>query len=113
MLMTIVLRSWVKRDRTFMGIAIHNLSASGEGVTEESDLVAALKGTAAGILGTTAQMADMVRTTHLHVCLFDQVQVIPFVAGGFLYIGAVAVLPTCVHTPDVILPPDLTDRISV
>ncbi|KAF9643968.1 ZIP-like iron-zinc transporter [Thelephora ganbajun] len=64
---------------TFMGIAIHNLSASGEGVTERSDLVAALKGTAAGILGTTVQMADLV---------------IPFVAGGFLYIGAVAVLPT-------------------
>jgi len=64
---------------TFMGIAIHNLSASGEGATEQSDLVAALKGTAAGILGTTVQMADLV---------------IPFVAGGFLYIGAVAVLPT-------------------
>jgi len=64
---------------TFMGIAIHNLSASGEGVTEQNDLVAALKGTAAGILGTTVQMADLV---------------IPFVAGGFLYIGAVAVLPT-------------------
>jgi len=64
---------------TFMGIAIHNLSASGEEATEQSDLVAALKGTAAGILGTTVQMADLV---------------IPFVAGGFLYIGAVAVLPT-------------------
>lgn len=63
---------------TFMGIAIHNLSTSGE-TTEQSDLVAALKGTAAGILGTTVQMADLV---------------IPFVAGGFLYIGAVAVLPT-------------------
>ncbi|KAI0300856.1 Zinc/iron permease [Russula brevipes] len=35
--------------------------------------------TATGILGTTVQLADMV---------------IPFVAGGFLYIGAVAVLPT-------------------
>jgi len=64
---------------TFIGIAIHNLSASGEGETGQGDLVAALKGTAAGILGTTAQMADLV---------------IPFVAGGFLYIGAVAVLPT-------------------
>ena len=52
--------SWVERDRTFMGIAIHNLSGSGEGETEQSDLVAALKGTAAGILGTTAQMADLV-----------------------------------------------------
>ncbi|KAF9790863.1 Zinc/iron permease [Thelephora terrestris] len=64
---------------TFMGIAIHNLSGSGEGATEQNDLVAALKGTAAGILGTTVKMADLV---------------IPFVAGGFLYIGAVAVLPT-------------------
>ena len=50
-----------------MGIAIHNLSTSGEGVTEQSDLVAALKGTAAGILGTTVQMADLVCGTRLLV----------------------------------------------
>ena len=93
-----------------MGIAIHNLSASDEGATEQSDLVAALKGAAAGILGTTVQMADLVCSTHLLVGLFNLVQVIPFVAGGFLYIGAVAVLPTCVHSHNVILPPDLTDR---
>lgn len=86
-----------------MGIAIHNLSASGEGATEHGDLVAALKGTAAGILGTTAQMADLVCGTHLLVGLFNCAQVIPFVAGGFLYIGAVAVLPTCVHSPHVII----------
>ena len=43
-----------------MGIAIHNLSTPAEGATERSDLVAALKGTAAGILGTTVQMADLV-----------------------------------------------------
>lgn len=49
-----------------MGIAVHNLSASGEGAAEQSDLVAALKGTAAGILGTTVQMADLVcGTPHL------------------------------------------------
>ena len=53
-----------------MGIAIHNLSASGEGATEQSDLVAALKGTAAGILGTTVQMADLVCGTHLLVASF-------------------------------------------
>lgn len=98
--MTTVSRSWV---RTFMGIAIHNLSASGDGETEQSDLVAALKGTAAGILGTTAQMADLVCGVYLLVGLFNRVQVIPFVAGGFLYIGAVAVLPTCVHSPNVSL----------
>ncbi|EIN04062.1 ZIP-like iron-zinc transporter [Punctularia strigosozonata HHB-11173 SS5] len=63
---------------TFMGIGIHNLSNS----TEESgadDLGAAVRQAAAGILGTTVSLGDLV---------------IPFVAGGFMYIGAVAVLPT-------------------
>jgi len=63
---------------TFIGIAIHNLSASGaESVSV--DLAAGVRQDASGILGTTVQPADLV---------------IPFVAGGFLYIGAVAVLPT-------------------
>ena len=53
-----------------MGIAIHNLSASGEGAAEQNDLVAALKGTAAGILGTTVQMADLVCSAHLLVTYF-------------------------------------------
>lgn len=62
-----------------MGIAVHNL-ASVDGAEEvSSDLAAAVRQTAAGLLGTTVQMADLV---------------IPFVAGGFMYIGAVAVLPT-------------------
>lgn len=65
--MTIAVRFWAEPDRTFMGIAIHNLSTSGEGVTEQNDLVAALKGTAAGILGTTVQMADLVCGTRLLV----------------------------------------------
>lgn len=64
--------------RTFMGIAVHNLT-SAEGEEVSSDLAAAVRQAAAGILGTTVQMADLV---------------IPFVAGGFMYIGAVAVLPT-------------------
>ncbi|KAG1898373.1 ZIP-like iron-zinc transporter [Suillus fuscotomentosus] len=63
---------------TFMGIAIHNLSASGT-MTESLDLAAGVRQDASGILGTTVQPADLV---------------IPFVAGGFMYIGAVAVLPT-------------------
>lgn len=63
---------------TFMGIAIHNLSASGT-ITESLDLAAGVRQDAPGILGTTVQPADLV---------------IPFVAGGFMYIGAVAVLPT-------------------
>ncbi|KAG1737305.1 ZIP zinc transporter-domain-containing protein [Suillus lakei] len=66
------------RSSTFMGIAIHNLSASGT-ITESLDLAAGVRQDASGILGTTVQPADLV---------------IPFVAGGFLYIGAVAVLPT-------------------
>ncbi|KAG9315009.1 ZIP-like iron-zinc transporter [Chiua virens] len=63
---------------TFMGIAIHNLSTS-EAELESMDLAAGVRQDASGILGTTVQPADLV---------------IPFVAGGFLYIGAVAVLPT-------------------
>jgi len=65
---------------TFMGIAIHNMSSSESGTGESSlDLAAALRRDASGLLGTTVQYGDLV---------------IPFVAGGFLYIGAVAVLPT-------------------
>ncbi|TDL25662.1 ZIP-like iron-zinc transporter [Rickenella mellea] len=65
---------------TFMGIAIHNLSASAPSKMDTSlDLAAAVRQDASGLLGTTARLADLV---------------IPFVAGGFMYIGAVAVLPT-------------------
>ncbi|KAF8501585.1 Zinc/iron permease [Russula emetica] len=64
---------------TFMGIAIHNLSVSAHVEDVSLDLAAAVRQTATGILGTTVQLADLV---------------LPFVAGGFLYIGAVAVLPT-------------------
>ncbi|KAI0045858.1 ZIP-like iron-zinc transporter [Auriscalpium vulgare] len=64
---------------TFLGIAVHNLSASSHGETDGVDLAAAVRQSALGLLGTTVQLADLV---------------IPFVAGGFLYIGAVAVLPT-------------------
>ncbi|KAI0649363.1 ZIP-like iron-zinc transporter [Trametes meyenii] len=64
---------------TFMGIGIRNLSATAEVESHVSDLAAAIRQTAVGILGTTVQLADLV---------------IPFVAGGFMYIGAVAVLPT-------------------
>lgn len=44
-----------------MGIAIHNLSASGGPTDGVADLTAAVRQTAAGILGTTVQMADLVR----------------------------------------------------
>ncbi|KAH9856565.1 Zinc/iron permease [Lenzites betulinus] len=64
---------------TFMGIGIRNLSATAEVENHASDLAAAIRQAAAGLLGTTVQLADLV---------------IPFVAGGFMYIGAVAVLPT-------------------
>ena len=70
MLMTILSWFWIGPHRTFIGIAIHNLSASGDEVTEQSDLVAALKGAAAGILGTTVQMADLVSGAHLLVAYF-------------------------------------------
>jgi len=64
---------------TFIGIAVHNLSASSGAEPVSVDLAAGVRQDASGILGTTVQFADLV---------------IPFVAGGFLYIGAVAVLPT-------------------
>jgi len=70
MLITISSGFWIEPHRTFIGIAIHNLSASGGEVTEQSDLVAALKGAAAGILGTTVQMADLVSGAHLLVAYF-------------------------------------------
>ncbi|KZP22804.1 ZIP-like iron-zinc transporter [Athelia psychrophila] len=63
---------------TFIGIAIHNLSST-DNEAEALDLAAGVRQTASGLLGTTVQLSDLV---------------IPFVAGGFLYIGAVAVLPT-------------------
>lgn len=42
-----------------MGIGIHNLSSSGDVSNEASDLTAAIRQTASGILGTTVQLADL------------------------------------------------------
>ncbi|KAF9036247.1 hypothetical protein BJ165DRAFT_1507526, partial [Panaeolus papilionaceus] len=65
---------------TFIGIAVHEATASGAAShVDRVDLAAGVRQDANGILGTTLVAADLV---------------IPFVAGGFLYIGAVAVLPT-------------------
>jgi zinc transporter 7 len=44
-----------------MGIGIHNLSASAGVADEVPDLAAAIRQTAAGLLGTTVQLADLVR----------------------------------------------------
>ena len=44
-----------------MGIAIHNLSTSGEVDAGATDLSSALRQTAVGLLGTTVQLADLVR----------------------------------------------------
>lgn len=44
-----------------MGIAIHNVSSAGDSAGEVTNLTAAVRQTAAGILGTTVQMADLVR----------------------------------------------------
>jgi hypothetical protein len=81
-----------------MGIAIHNLSATTHAEDVSLDLAAAVRQNAAGLLGTTVQLADLVRALKSVLTKIQIVmtwwQVIPFVAGGFLYIGAVAVLPT-------------------
>jgi len=44
-----------------MGIAIHNLSASEHAEDVSLDLAAAVRQTATGLLGTTVQLADLVR----------------------------------------------------
>ncbi|KAJ7455250.1 ZIP-like iron-zinc transporter [Mycena galericulata] len=64
---------------TFIGIAVHTATANEDAGRHSADLAAGVRQDASGLLGTTVQFADLV---------------IPFVAGGFLYIGAVAVLPT-------------------
>ncbi|TFK36635.1 ZIP-like iron-zinc transporter [Crucibulum laeve] len=63
---------------TFIGIAVHNATAI-DAEQQSKDLAGGVRQDATGLLGTTVQLSDLV---------------IPFVAGGFLYIGAVAVLPT-------------------
>ncbi|KAF9563184.1 ZIP-like iron-zinc transporter [Agrocybe pediades] len=65
--------------QTFIGIAVHNATATDHGEPQLTDLAAGVRQDATGLLGTTLQISELV---------------IPFVAGGFLYIGAVAVLPT-------------------
>ncbi|KAJ6520929.1 ZIP-like iron-zinc transporter [Mycena vulgaris] len=64
---------------TFIGIAVHTATANEDGSHRSADLAAGVRQDAHGLLGTTVQLSDLV---------------IPAVAGGFLYIGAVAVLPT-------------------
>ena len=52
-----------------MGIAIHNLSASGA-ETAAVDLAAGVRQDASGILGTTVQLADLVRLSSKLVASF-------------------------------------------
>ena len=54
---------------TFMGIAIHNLSTSTEGQQASIDLAAGVRQDAAGLLGTTVQLADLVSSWHLQILL--------------------------------------------
>ena len=46
---------------TFMGIAIHNMSVSAHVEDASLDLAAAVRQTATGLLGTSVQLADLVR----------------------------------------------------
>ncbi|GAW00191.1 ZIP-like iron-zinc transporter [Lentinula edodes] len=64
---------------TFIGIAVRNATASSVDTSRTVDFAGGIRQDANGLLGTTLQIADLV---------------IPFVAGGFLYIASVAVLPT-------------------
>ncbi|KIO20440.1 hypothetical protein M407DRAFT_220618 [Tulasnella calospora MUT 4182] len=64
---------------TFLGIAIEQAAASSSHASSHDvDLSAAVRGTAPGILGTTVQPSELV---------------IPAIAGGFIYIATVAVVP--------------------
>lgn len=57
---------WISlASSTFMGIGIRNLSASGSVDSEATDLAAAVRQTAAGVLGTTVQLADLVSSCAL------------------------------------------------
>ncbi len=47
-----------------MGIGIRNLSAAAELESEVTNFADALRQTAVGILGTTVQLADLVRHHH-------------------------------------------------
>lgn len=81
-----------------MGIAIHNVSAGNGEDSKSMNLSAALRRDAGGLLGTTVEYGELVCHDSLDIKFVSHLnfpfQVIPFVAGGFLYIGAVAVLPT-------------------
>ena len=54
---------------TFMGIGIRNLSASDAVDNEAYDLAAAVRQVAAGLLGTTVQLADLVRWMRPPYCV--------------------------------------------
>ncbi|KAJ3762652.1 Zinc/iron permease [Lentinula raphanica] len=58
---------------------LRNATASSKDTERTIDFASGIRQDASGLVGTTLQMADLV---------------IPFVAGGFLYIASVAVLPT-------------------
>ena len=49
-----------------MGIAIHKLSVSTHAEDVSLDLAAAVRQTATGLLGTTVQMADLVRALKIY-----------------------------------------------
>ncbi|KAG8905350.1 hypothetical protein FRB99_000178 [Tulasnella sp. 403] len=63
---------------TFLGIAIQQAATGSGDSGDDSDLSAAVRGTAAGVLGTSVRPSELV---------------IPAIAGGFIYIATVAVVP--------------------
>jgi solute carrier family 39 (zinc transporter), member 7 len=65
---------------TFMGIAIHNLSSSGDAnaTASATDLADAVRQSANGLLGTTVQLADLVRV--FSACYFVDLSI--FLCGS-------------------------------
>ncbi len=52
--------------RTFIGIAVHSVTSSGDPISV--DLAAALRQDAVGLLGTTVQLSDLVCHLSYHSC---------------------------------------------
>jgi len=48
------------KNRTFIGIAVHNATASGNAEVEMTDLAAGIRQDANGLLGTTLQLSELV-----------------------------------------------------
>lgn len=82
-----------------MGIAIHNLSAAGEtaGADASVDLTAAVRQAASGILGTTVQLADLVRDTLTRFSHCCSISTDPLSSRAFLSVSCERAMDDFAH----------------